>query len=224
MSSRRILQDFFKTSWRGLEEVLEDEQLLRQRRLEDISWRRLENFLEINKMFTRISVLNNGLRTNLNQCLTNLCLTNLYLTNLRRVQNALIEPHSFYIVLFWNSSSRIISRLTLQNRWGNKNEVLSNILHKYIEWLFILIFIFNLHLKNIFIFKKSSRFAYLLKEKPGNWFAIVKKWRRKAFKEKYLHLYLKFDSGTIFSFCLWKSSNWFLRKLIIDSKWIIPND
>ena len=75
-------------------------------------------------------------------------------------------------------------------------------MHKYNEWSFILIFIFILHLKNIFTLKKPSRFAYLLMEKPGNWFAIVKKWRRrKAFKEKYLHLYLKFESGTVFRAC-----------------------
>ena len=127
-------------------------------------------------------------------------------------------------VLFWNSISRIISKSTLQNRWGNKNEVLSNILHKYNEWSFILIFIFNLHLKNMFTLKKSSRFAYLLMEKPDNWFAIVKKWTRKTFKEMYLHLYLRFGSGTVFSFCLCKSSKWFLRKWIIDSKWVISND
>ena len=127
-------------------------------------------------------------------------------------------------VLFWSSISRIISKSALQNRWDNKNEVLSNILHKYNEWSFILIFIFNLHLKNIFTLKKSSRFAYLLMEKPGNWFAMVKKWRRKIFKEKCLYLYLKFDSRTVFCFCLCKSSYWFLRKWIIGSKWVIPND
>ena len=98
-------------------------------------------------------------------------------------------------VLFWNSISRIISKSTLQNWWGNKNEVLSNILHKHIEWSFILIFIFNFHLKNMFTLKKPSRFVYLLMEKPGNWFSIVKKWRR-------MHLYLRVDSGTVFSFCL----------------------
>ena len=134
------------------------------------------------------------------------------------------NPIISIFVLFWNLISRIISKSTLQNRCGNKNEVWSNILPKYNEWSFILIVIFNLHLKNIFTSKRSSRFAYLLMEKPGNWFAIVKKWRRKTFKEKYLHLYLKFDSGTVFSFCLCKSSKWFLRKLIIDSKWVIPND
>ena len=46
----------FKTSWRHLarrfEDVLEDEKLLRWRCLEDMSWRQLEDVLEINKMFT----------------------------------------------------------------------------------------------------------------------------------------------------------------------------
>ena len=35
--------------------------------------------------------------------------------------------------------------------------------------------IFNLHLKNIFTLKKSSRFANQLMEKAGNWVAIAKK-------------------------------------------------
>ena len=38
----------------------------------------------------------------------------------------------------------------LQKRWDKKNEVLSDTLHKYNEWSFILTFILNLHLKNIF--------------------------------------------------------------------------
>ena len=32
----------------------------------------------------------------------------------------------------------------------------------------------HLHLKNVFTFKKSSTFANLLMEKPGNWFATAK--------------------------------------------------
>ena len=95
----RRVQDFFKTSWRSLankswrrlqdvfarrlQDVLEDKKLLR--------WRRLEDVLEINKMFTRISVLIHGLLRNLNQYLTNLYLTNLHFTNLKRIQNALIR-------------------------------------------------------------------------------------------------------------------------------------
>ena len=46
----------FKTSWRHLarhlEDVSEDEKLLRWRRLKDMSWRRLQEVLETNKMFT----------------------------------------------------------------------------------------------------------------------------------------------------------------------------
>ena len=114
----------------------------------------------------------------------------------------------------------------MQNRWGNKNEVLSNILHKYNEWSFILTFIFNLHLKNIFTLKKSSTFANLLMEKPGIdllWQKCEKNTRRKKkFQEKNQHLYLKFYSGTVFSFCLCKSTSSFLRKQNIDPKWVIP--
>ena len=155
-----VLWDVFKTSsrriWkmppsRGFEDVLEDEKLLR--------WRSLEDVLEINKMFTGISVLNHSLLRNFNQYLTNLYLTNLYLTNLRRIKKFInYNPITSIFVLFWNSISRINSKSTLQNRWGNKNEVLSNISHKYNEWLFILTFTFNLHLKKLILL----RFIYEL--------------------------------------------------------------
>ena len=181
-----ISQDVFKASWntkklfryRGLEDVLKTclEDVLKTC-LEDVfktSWRQT-------KCLLGISVSNHSLLTNLNQYLTNLYFTNLYFTNLRRIQNELIS----IFVLFWDSISRINSKSTLKNRWDNKIEVSSNILHKYIERLFILTYIFNLHLKNIFAFKKSPIFANLLMEKPGNWFAIAKSenntWRRKKF-------------------------------------------
>ena len=65
----------------------------------------------------------------------------------------------------------------MQNRRGYKNKVLSNILDKYDKWLFILTFVFNLHLKNIFTSKNFSPLANLLMKKPGNWVAIAKKMR-----------------------------------------------
>ena len=86
-SSRRLERRkivTLKTSWRRLEEMS-------WRRLQDMSWRRFEDVLEINKMFTRISILIHGLQRNLNQYLTNLYLTNLYFRNLRRIQNTLIR-------------------------------------------------------------------------------------------------------------------------------------
>ena len=39
-----------------------------------------------------------------------------------------------------------------------------------------------------------------------------------------MHLWLKSRSGTVLSFCLCKSTTWFLRKRKIDSKWVIPNN
>ena len=83
-----------KTSSRRLQEVLEEEKLLRQRRLEDMSWSQP-------KCLLGISVSNHGLLTNLSQYLTNLYLTNLYFTNLRRIQNALIKAQNFYIRFRW---------------------------------------------------------------------------------------------------------------------------
>ena len=119
-----VLWDVFKTSsrriWkmppsRGFEDVLEDEKLLR--------WRSLEDVLEINNMFTGISALNHSLLRNFNQYLTNLYLTNLYFTNLRRIKKFInYNPITSIFVLFWNSISRINSKSTLQNRWGNKSE------------------------------------------------------------------------------------------------------
>ena len=55
-----------------------------EKRLEGISWRRLKDVLETNKMCT-------GDITNLTLYVTNLYITNLYLTNLWRIQNALIK-------------------------------------------------------------------------------------------------------------------------------------
>ena len=37
------------------------------------------------------------------------------------------------------------------------------------------IFIFNLHLKNIFTLKKSSTFANIMMKTPDNWVGIAKK-------------------------------------------------
>ena len=99
-------KEVLKTSWgplaRRLEDVLEDEKLLRWRRLQDVlSWRRLEDMsgrrLE-GISWTRPSWRRLGGKqnfywwymylTNLNAYLTTPCFTNLYLTNLRRIQNA----------------------------------------------------------------------------------------------------------------------------------------
>ena len=94
---RRHLEDVLQTSSRHLvrclQDVLEDKKLLHWRRLEDVLKTCTEDVLEINKMFTGISVSNHGLLTNLNQYLTNLYLTNLYFINLRWIQVALIRTH-----------------------------------------------------------------------------------------------------------------------------------
>ena len=60
----------------------------------------------------------------------------------------------------------------------------------------------------IYTLKKSSTFANLLMEKPGNWFATAKMWEKHLKKREILRKgpasLLRFYSGTIFSFCLWK--------------------
>ena len=61
---------------------------------------------------------------------------------------------------------------------------------------------------NVYIYtlRKSSTFANLLMDKPGNWFAIAKVWERHLKKKEILRnghtSLLRFYSGTIFSFCL----------------------
>ena len=61
-------------------------------------------------------------------------------------------------------------------------------------------------MENILTLKKPSTFANLLMEKPGSSVDIAKKVRitpeeQRNFLEKYLRLYLEFDSGTVLSFC-----------------------
>ena len=108
MSWRRLQHVFSVTILRlarRLEDVLEDEKLLRWRRLEDTSWR------HILKAFWR-HVLKTSWKhygdkqntywghlylTNVNVYVTNLYFTNLYLAILRRIQNALIRTHHFNI-------------------------------------------------------------------------------------------------------------------------------
>ena len=46
----------------------------------------------------------------------------------------------------------------------------------------------------------------------------------KTLEEKDLHLYLKTQSGTVFSPCLCKSTSWFLLKRKIDSKVVISKN
>ena len=55
----------------------------------------------------------------------------------------------------------------------------------------------------IYTIKKSSTFAKLLIEKPGNWFAIAKMWEKhlKILRKGPASL-LRFYFGTVFSFCL----------------------
>ena len=148
--NRQYLLGRYCTGERKLfvKDVLEDEKLLRWRLLKT-SWRHVlktswRHYREKQNAYWGYLYL-----TNLNVYLTNLYLTNLHLTILRRIQNALSRTHHFNICLIWNSSSISISRIkisddclmlwnqlnsnsTLQERRDNKNEFLSNILHKHI--------------------------------------------------------------------------------------------
>ena len=71
-------------------------------------------------------------------------------------------------VLFWNLVSQINSKWILQNRWGNKNEVLSNIQHKYMNDL-LYPHLYLIYIWKYICIKKSSTFANPMMEKPGNW-------------------------------------------------------
>ena len=97
MSWTRLQRNNFtssKTSWRCLEDLLEDEKLLHWRHLQDVlktsgghilktTSRRLEGKQNVYWWYLHL--------TNLNVYLTNLCFTNLHLTNLRWIQNALLR-------------------------------------------------------------------------------------------------------------------------------------
>ena len=105
-----------KTSWRCLEDVLEDEKVLRWRRVEDVLKTCLEDVLKTSwrqtKYLLGISASNHGLLTNLNHYLTNLYLTHLYFTNLRGIQKGInCNPTTSILVLFWNSVSKLIQNL-----------------------------------------------------------------------------------------------------------------
>ena len=124
-SSTRLQRNNFtssKTSWRHLarrlEDVLEDEKLLRWRRLEDVLKTCLEDVLKTcledvlkkcledllkilwrqTKYLLGISVYLSQDLTNLNVYLTSLYFTNLYLTTLKQIQNALITGDWFGVM------------------------------------------------------------------------------------------------------------------------------
>ena len=109
---KTFCKEVLKTSWknltRRLEDVLEDEKLLRWRRLEDVLKTGLEDVLKTyledvlktsprqTKFLLVISVSNKS------KCLSNKSLFHkLYLRNLRRIQNA--SPIISIFVLFWNT-------------------------------------------------------------------------------------------------------------------------
>ena len=83
-----------------------------------------------------------------------------------------------------------------------------------------------MYLKKMKKMKKILYICYLLMVKPGNWFAVAEMWESDLKKKikKYLHLYLKFHSWTVSSFCLCKSTTWFLHKWNIDYKCVITNN
>ena len=60
---------------------------------------------------------------------------------------------------------------------------------------------YHTYLKNIFTLKKSSVFANLQMEKPGNWFTIAKIWE-KHLKKKEILRRGPASFFTFFSFCL----------------------
>ena len=102
MSWRRLQHVFSVTILRlprRLEDVLEDEKLLRWRRLEDVLKTCLEDVLktclkDVWKTYLEDVFKTSGKQRNLNVYifdLANLHLANLHLTNLRRIQNALIR-------------------------------------------------------------------------------------------------------------------------------------
>ena len=126
------LEDALKTSWKT-----------KNCYAEDMSWRRLQDVLET-KCLLRIS-LSNKSNFESDKSISHISISD----KSRRIQNPLIRTQQFqyssYLetqaFLFWELKSlttvwllwnQVKSNSTLQNRWGNKNEVLGNMLDKYI--------------------------------------------------------------------------------------------
>ena len=98
-----------------------------------------------------------------------------------------LNPIISILVLFWNSSCMLVLRIkisddcsvlwnqlnsnsTLQNKWGNKNKILSIILRKYIKMNYRLYSHLYLHLKDIFALKNSFTFSFKNSFTCVNWF------------------------------------------------------
>ena len=100
--SWRRLQHVFSVTILRLQDVLEDEKLLRWRRLEDVLKTCLEDLLKIlwrqTKYLLGIFVYLSRDLTNLNVYLTSLYFTNLSLTTLKQIENALITGDWFGVI------------------------------------------------------------------------------------------------------------------------------
>ena len=126
-------------------------------------------------------------------------------------------------LVLWN---QLNSNLTLQNRWGNKNEILRNTLDKYVQINSRLYSHIYLHSKNTHTLKKSSTLATLKMEKQANWFVVAEMWEKHLEKKRVLikapASLLKISLWDGFHFLLVQT--WFLCKWNIDSEWVIPNN
>ena len=110
LSFRYTNNELTQQTFAGLEDLLENEKLLRWRRLEDVLkicpgdvlTTCLEDLLKIlwrqTKYLPGISVYLSRDLTNLNVYLTSLYFTNLYLLTLKRIQNALITGEWFGVM------------------------------------------------------------------------------------------------------------------------------
>ena len=150
---KTCLEDVLKTC---LEDVLKAylEDVLKTC-LEDMSWRRQTSWRQT-KCLLGIS-LSSKSKSVSDKSISHISISHISISHIsisdksKRIQNALIKTQQFqysYLetraFLFWELKSLTIAWLlwnqvksnsTLQNRWGNKNEVLSNMLDKYIKWI-----------------------------------------------------------------------------------------
>ena len=132
-TSWKHLETSHKTTWRHLEDVLGDEILLCWKRLEDILKICLEEVLktcleDIFKTPWRQKTPGYLYQTNLNVYVSNKSIFHKSLSDESEANTkSLIRTPAF---LFWGN--QLNSNSTLQISWGNKSEILSNILDKYI--------------------------------------------------------------------------------------------
>ena len=136
-SCKHVLMTYWKTKNCYPEDVLKTcwRQILKT------SWRHfLKTFCRLTKCLLGISASNHDLLVNLNQYLESISLKSIFHESKTNPKFINYNPRFLYSSYFETQSSALIQNRHCRTMWGNKNEVLGNILHRYNESSFILTF------------------------------------------------------------------------------------